>query len=330
LLGGSFNPAHGGHLHISLLALQRLRLDEVWWLVSPQNPLKPAKGMAPFARRLAGAAALAHGHKRITVSGIEAALGTVYTADTIRALRRRFPGTRFVWLMGGDNLAQLPRWQRWIDIVDSVPIAVFDRPEPERQALAGMAAKRYAHARISARSLHRLAGMKPPAWVFIHAKLDPSSATAIRAQIETRAGPPKPKPTKEIATIAALPARRRRKTRPEAPPAPDLLTRIVASLEDGKAEDIVTIDLAGKTLIADYMVVASGRSARQVASLAEHLIEMLPKKARAAVEGKAQGDWVLIDAGDVIVHLFRPEIRAYYNLEKMWGSDLPDAEAARQ
>ena len=97
-----------------------------------------------------------------------------------------------------------------------------------------------------------------------------------------------------------------------------------------KAEDIVTIDLAGKTLIADYMVVATGRSSRQVVSLAEHLSEALPKKWRAAVEGKAQGDWVLIDAGDVIVHIFRPEIRTHYNLEKMWGLALPAAEAARQ
>ena len=183
-----------------------------------------------------------------------------------------------------------------------------------------------AHARARIRAFHRLAETEPPAWAFVHAKLDPSSATAIRAQAKTRASRAKPK---ETATIAALPARRR-KTQPEAPPAPDLLARIIASLEDGKAEDIVTIDLAGKTLIADYMVVATGRSSRQVVSLAEHLSEALPKKWRAAVEGKAQGDWVLIDAGDVIVHIFRPEIRAHYNLEKMWGADLPDAEAARQ
>jgi nicotinate (nicotinamide) nucleotide adenylyltransferase/ribosome silencing factor RsfS/YbeB/iojap len=327
LLGGSFNPAHGGHLHISLLALQRLDLDEVWWLVSPQNPLKPVKGMSPFAKRLAGAAALASGQKRIKVNAIEATLGTTYTADTIRALRRRFPHTRFVWLMGGDNLSQLPRWHRWEDIVESVPIAVFDRPETALPALAGKAAQRYAQARLPANAMRGLAGMKQPAWAFIHARLDPSSATAIRTQSKTR--PSKSKP-KETATITALPARRRRKTQPEALPAPDLLTRIIASLEDGKAENIATIDLAGKTLIADYMVVATGRSARQVVSLAEHLIDMLPKKWRASVEGKAQGDWVLIDAGDVIVHLFRPEIRAHYNLEKMWGADLPDAEVARQ
>jgi len=325
LLGGSFNPAHGGHLHISLLALQRLDLDEVWWLVSPQNPLKPVRGMAPFAKRFAGAAALAKGHPRIKVSAIEAALGTVFTADTIRALQRRFPHTRFVWLMGGDNLTQLPRWQHWQEIVETVPIAVFDRPATALKALAGKAAKRYAKARVAAQATHRLAAMQPPAWAFIHAKLDPSSATAIRAKRLSR-----PKKPKETATLATLPARRRRKTQPEAPPAPELLTRIIASLEDGKAEDIVTIDLAGKTLIADYMVVASGRSARQVISLAEHLIEALPKKWRASVEGKAQGDWVLIDAGDVIVHIFRPEIRAHYNLEKMWGADQPGAEAAGQ
>jgi nicotinate-nucleotide adenylyltransferase len=329
LLGGSFNPAHGGHLHISLLALQRLDLDEVWWLVSPQNPLKPVRGMAPFAKRFAGAAALAKGHPRIKVSAIEAALGTVFTADTIWALRRRFPHTRFVWLMGGDNLTQLPHWQHWMEIVESVPIAVFDRPETALKALAGKAAKRYWRARVPVQATRRLAETNAPAWVFIHAKLDPSSATAIRAKRASRPGKP-PLIRKETATLATLPARRRRKIRPEAPPAPELLTRIIASLEDGKAEDIVTIDLAGKTLIADYMVVASGRSARQVISLAEHLIEALPKKWRASVEGKAQGDWVLIDAGDVIVHIFRPEIRVHYNLEKMWGADQPGAEAAGQ
>ncbi len=139
LLGGSFNPAHGGHLHISRLALSRLDLDEVWWLVSPQNPLKPAAGMAPFAERLAQAADIAAADRRIKVSDIEARLGTRYTADTLKALTRRFPRARFVWLMGGDNLAQLPYWKRWQDIVGTVPIAVFDRPGSSLRALAGSA-----------------------------------------------------------------------------------------------------------------------------------------------------------------------------------------------
>jgi nicotinate-nucleotide adenylyltransferase len=343
-LGGSFNPAHGGHLHISLLALRYLDLDEVWWLVSPQNPLKPARGMAPFAERLAGAAAIAKGHPRVKVSAIEAALRTNFTADTIAALGRRFSRTRFVWLMGGDNLAQLPRWQRWVELAERVPIAVFDRPQTSPKALAGKAAQRFARARVPEAAARRLAEMEPPAWVFFHSRLDPRSATNIRerrmrrprqpeetatvTQLPTRRRTAATKP--ETTAVTPLPARRRRKQQPSDPPPADLLNAILTSLEDGKAVDVVTIDLAGKTLIADYMVVASGRSARQVVALAEHLLEALPRKRRAAVEGKAQGDWVLIDAGDVIVHLFRPEVRTYYNLEKMWGAVPSDAEAARQ
>ena len=110
----------------------------------------------------------------------------------------------------------------------------------------------------------------------------------------------------------------------------DLLELILQTLEDGKAEDIVTIDLAGKTTIADHMVIASGRSARQVLALAEHLEEVLSRRMKISVEGTVQADWVLIDASDVIVHIFRPEVRASYNLEKLWGEALPDAEAARQ
>jgi ribosome silencing factor RsfS/YbeB/iojap/nicotinate (nicotinamide) nucleotide adenylyltransferase len=300
--------------------------------VSPQNPLKPVKGMAPFARRLAGAEALVKAHPRITVSAAEAALGTSFTADTIAALQRRLPRTRFVWLMGSDNLGQLPRWRRWTEIVDSVPIAVFDRPQASLKALAGKAAQRYARSRVPPAQARRLAETEPPAWAFFHARLDPRSASGIRAPRVKRPRQPKESATiaPESAAIAALPARRRRKARAADPPAPELLTRILQSLEDGKAEDIVTIDLAGKTQIADYMVIACGRSARQVVALTEHLVEALPRRSRSLVEGKAQGDWVLIDAGDVIVHLFRPEIRAYYNLEKMWGSAFPEAEAARQ
>ena len=328
LLGGSFNPAHGGHLHVTLLALKRLDLDEVWWLVSPQNPLKPVRGMARFEDRLASAAALAKGQPRIRVSAIEASLATQYTADTIAALQRRFPHTRFVWLMGGDNLAQLPRWKRWVELMERAPIAVFDRPQTALRALAGKASQRFARARVPAEAARDLAEMKPPAWAFFHTKLDPRSATEIRKRRPSRPRKPKEIPTQETATVTSLPARRRRKAAaPDAPPA-ELLRTILASLEDGKAVDVVTIDLTGKTLIADYMVIASGRSARQVAALTDHLLEALGKKRRVSVEGKTQGDWVLIDAGDVIVHLFRPEIRAYYNLEKMWGATLPRAETA--
>ena len=141
LLGGSFNPAHDGHRHISLLALRRLGLDQVWWLVSPQNPLKSTAGMAPLAERMAGARAAAR-HPAIKVTDIERRLGTRFTADTLVRLRRRFPDLGFVWLMGADNLVQVPKWQRWTEIFTCMPVAVFDRPSYSYAALAGKAATR--------------------------------------------------------------------------------------------------------------------------------------------------------------------------------------------
>jgi ribosome silencing factor RsfS/YbeB/iojap len=178
-------------------------------------------------------------------------------------------------------------------------------------------------------SARRLAETKPPAWVFFHTGLDPTSATLIRSERKTAPTQPLTEQKTELATITALPSRRRPRQPRMAQPG-EILDLVLKTLDDGKAEEVVTIDLAGKTTIADYMVIASGRSARQVAALTEHLEAALSARVRIGIEGKEHGDWVLIDASDVIVHLFRPEIRAYYNLEKMWGSAFPDAEAARQ
>ena len=179
LLGGSFNPAHDGHLHISILALRALGLDEVWWLVSPQNPLKPDRGMASFAARVGAARALAR-HPRIVVSDLERRLGTRYTADTLDAVKRRFPRTAFVWLMGADNLVQIPRWKDWTAIFARAPIAVFDRPSYCYKALAGRAARRYARERVDARRARKLAVSPPPAWVFVRGRLNAACATEIR------------------------------------------------------------------------------------------------------------------------------------------------------
>jgi len=325
LLGGSFNPAHGGHLHISELALKFLDLHQIWWLVSPQNPLKPVDGMAPFPVRLEGARRIAETDPRILVTDLESRLASSrYTADSLKALRRRFPRPRFVWLMGGDNLVQIPKWQRWPEIFRTVPIAVFDRPSYSLKALSGPAAKRFARYRVPASDERRLAEMEPPAWVFFHTRLDDRSATRIRSEQNEIPLNRLVEQEPELSTIAAL-LPRPRPTEPH----PKILDLVVQTLEDGKAEDIVTIDLAGKTTIADHMVIASGRSTRQVLALTEHLDEVLSRRIRISIEGKTQGDWVLIDAGDVIVHLFRPEIRSYYNLEKMWGSAILDSEAVR-
>lgn len=179
LLGGSFNPAHSAHVHISLIALRRLQLDAVWWLVSPQNPLKPTAGMATLDRRLARAREVAL-HPKIHVSAVETALGTRYSVDTIAALQTRFPSARFVWLMGGDSLAGFHQWRRWEQIFDTVPVAVVARPGFTIKALSSPAAIRFLHARCAAEA--HLADMAAPAWVFLQERLDATSATAIRRQ----------------------------------------------------------------------------------------------------------------------------------------------------
>ena len=187
LLGGSFNPAHAGHLHVAKLALRRLRLDQVWLLVSPGNPLKPQDGMAPLAERLASARAVADG-RRIVATDIEARLGTRYTWDTLRLLRQRFPRAEFVWIMGADNLVQLPRWQRWIGIARTMPLLILPRPGWRARALGGEAASRLRSARKGASSAVRLAGMKAPAWLYLPAPENTLSATLLR---RTRARPHK-------------------------------------------------------------------------------------------------------------------------------------------
>ncbi len=181
LLGGSFNPAHEGHVHISVQALTRLDLDEVWWMVSPQNPLKSTTGMAPFDERFHGAKAVAAVERRIRVTDLEVRLGTRYTADTLAAIGRRFKGHRFVWIMGADNLIQIPRWQRWTSIFHSLPVAVFARPSYSLKALSTKAARRFARHRIRARAAGKLSRMRPPAWVFLWIRTHAQSATRIRS-----------------------------------------------------------------------------------------------------------------------------------------------------
>ena len=179
MLGGSFNPAHAGHLHISRLALERLDLDEIWWLVSPQNPLKATEGMAPIEERLARAVALAKDRK-IWVTDIESTLGTHYTVDTLAALKGHFPQARFVWIIGADNLIQISRWKNWTAIFESVAVAVFARPDYSFKALTSTAAKRFARRRINQFQAANLIEINPPAWIFLSIPLSPASATKIR------------------------------------------------------------------------------------------------------------------------------------------------------
>jgi len=185
LFGGSFNPPHDAHRLVALTALKRLGLDAVWWLVSPGNPLKTGRGLAPLDERLAAARRLAR-HPAIHVTGVEAALGTRYTFDTIAKLRARCRGVRFVWIMGADNLAQFHLWQNWRGIAAMLPLAVVDRPGASLRAAAGVAAQTLARYRLAESDGRLLAGAHPPAWIFLHGLKSPLSSTALRAKMQIR------------------------------------------------------------------------------------------------------------------------------------------------
>jgi nicotinate-nucleotide adenylyltransferase len=184
LLGGSFNPAHDGHRHIALLALRLLGLDEVWLLVSPQNPLKPVEGMAPLADRLASTESVCAGHPRLRPTAIETDWSTRYTADTLEMMRRRFAHIRFVWLMGADNLAGFHLWARWQSIFRAVPVAILARGAYSARSLGAQAAHRFAHDRLPSSRARFLWQGKPPAWVFLHIRRHAASSTAIRNRRE--------------------------------------------------------------------------------------------------------------------------------------------------
>jgi len=345
---------------VARLALKRLRLDQVWLLVSPGNPLKPTAGMAPMADRLRSAAGIADG-RRILATGIEARLHTLYTYDTLRALRRLFPYVQFVWLMGADNLVQLPRWQHWIGITRLMPFAVV--PRPTYNAPAPGAASRADGAGARERARPRLdvpAGTAEPALgnrvaagsddactqagarrtkrapagrstVIARKPADPAAKPAARRP---------PKPAAALAEAAKIPGTPRKKAaaagpravkaKPAAPAAKDRLDAvqavIVESLEADKAEEVVALDLAGRASFADRMVIATGLADRQITAMATHLEEKLAEVGikRVQIEGGGGSDWVLIDAGDIVIHLFKPEARALYALEKMWGAELDE------
>lgn len=180
LLGGSFNPPHEGHRHISEVALSVLGLDRVWWLVTPGNPIKSHDDLESLTARLAAARTIAH-HPRIDVTGFEAAMPTSYTAGTVSFLQKRFPAVSFVWLMGADNLIEFHRWQKWQNIFKSIPIAVMDRPGYRMAALNSRAAHRYRQYQIPEQAAAKLTRQPAPAWTFITHPLISQSSTALRA-----------------------------------------------------------------------------------------------------------------------------------------------------
>lgn len=182
LLGGSFDPAHEGHVHITRTALTRFGLDRVWWLVSPANPLKK-RGPAPLVDRMARARQVMQ-HPRVQVTDIESRLGSQYTAETIAALQARYPAVRFVWLMGADNLAQFHRWQDWQWIMENVPVGVLARPNDRISARLSKAARVYREAMLQGRASHALGRGDGPRWCFVNMPMSDESSTAIRSKGE--------------------------------------------------------------------------------------------------------------------------------------------------
>ena len=180
LFGGTFDPPHAAHRAASLLALKRLQLDKVWWLVTPGNPLKDTRGLAPLAERIAAAERLTR-HPRIDVTGLEAVINSRYTFQTISYLLRRCPGVRFVWIMGADNLRSFYRWQNWRRIAALVPLAVIDRMGTSLYATGGRAAQALDRYRVPEAWAPRLAALDPPVWAYLHGLKSPLSSTALRA-----------------------------------------------------------------------------------------------------------------------------------------------------
>ena len=187
LFGGTFDPPHQAHLSACLLAMKRLDLDAVWWMVTPGNPLKDTRHLAPLEKRLTAVRAMTR-HPRIHVTGFEAEIGTRYTYDTIAYVRARCSGVNFVWIMGADNLRGFSRWEKWRGIANMIPIAVVDRLGPSLYASQSRAAQAMSASRIREEKARSLPYRKPPAWVFLHGLKSPLSSTALR----NKAGRPKP------------------------------------------------------------------------------------------------------------------------------------------
>ncbi len=178
-MGGSFDPAHNGHVHITLEALKRFGLDQVWWLISPGNPLKE-NGPAPLHERMARAQKVMS-HPRVRLTDLEQHIGTRYTADTLEQIKSIYPRTSFVWLMGADNLHQFHLWERWKDIMYMMPMGILARPGDRIDARTSITARIFGYARVPASQSQMLSNCQAPAWCFVNVAMCDHSSSAIRA-----------------------------------------------------------------------------------------------------------------------------------------------------
>ena len=323
IMGGSFNPPHAGHLQLARQAMAKLGLDQVWWLVSPQNPMKPSDETRPYDERFYACEQMTADDQNIIISDFEDLLDLQLSADTVKHLEQAFPNTDFVWIMGTDILEELHLWEKVDEFVASIPLAVFSRPGSVMSALnSTMARKLKQYCYFGpARGFMSYAA---PAWTYVPMPMVDLSSTQIREQLSKaktrintqRGGPVAPGQPGQTVTA---------KRKGKALPTPEALRDIIVSkLEDDKVEELNVVDLSGKSSLADYMVIGTGRASTHVKAMSDH-IQREVKNAGIQVTnvaGQGNGDWVLIDTGDVIVHLFRPEVREFYQLDKLWDPEL--------
>lgn len=317
LLGGSFNPPHYGHVHVSEMALQMLGLDYVVWLLSPQNPMKPKDELRSFDIRLQICEKMVSNHKEILVSDFErdAIVDDNLTCSTLSRLQELYPHTSFAWIMGADNLEHFYKWGGWNEIVSIMPVVVFNRNEfladykPSGTSRAGEAG-------FSSADAGSYYGV-PLVWVGEDAEVKVLSPNHIYLL-----------PTQNI-DISSTEIRNKHMLFNENQLSDQNFTDtlknfLLHSLEDDNGRDISVIDLSGKTDFASYMIVVSGNSSRHIKSIASNLKTKL-KNEMGVLSNVSSGDsWIVVDTLDIIVHLFKPHEREKYSLEKMWDAQFDE------
>lgn len=308
LLGGSFNPPHQGHLQLSQQALKRLALDEVWWIVSPQNPMKSSAETGAYDQRLSLCRQLTACDKRIFVSDIEELSGLRLSADTVRLIKKLHPTSQFVWLAGSDIMDELHLWEEVGSFFAQVPIAFFARPRSVISGLNSVMAQKMQDYRYYGHPQNLIA-QTAPRWQFYTIPMNPLSSTQLRAQQGNRG---QKRTEKLMQTTTDKLSDKEIVT--------NLLEQIQEAIADLKAKDVRTFDMSGQSSFADYMVLCTGNASTHVKSIARKVEENAKKAGITAlnISGENLGDWVLIDFGDIVVHIFREEVRAYYQLEKLW------------
>jgi nicotinate-nucleotide adenylyltransferase len=304
ILGGSFDPAHSGHVYISLQAIELLNLDFVVWLISPQNPLKSALSSS-IEDRIIYCKVLINEIDKIIISDIERYLPTNYTSDTIGVIKTLYPEVNFVWLMGADNMIQIHKWHHWHDIFNQVFVAVFDRDQFADRVLESEAAKCYKL--VDERLISNYSDFPKGSWCFFRIPKSKMSSTLLRTFNISQQNFTNMQMANALKLDYSIDQTR------------DI---ILSSLDNDQADNIVLCDLIGKASFARYMVIVSGRNNRHVVSMVENLMQKLKSiNISSHAIGLTEGNWVLLDVEDIIVNVFMPEYREMYNLEGLWSNN---------